>query len=227
MLLQGSGENHGVGFAQQHAAAGGILEVLSPVSQGAGKRLSVVLRGEVVVARVNVHDARVACTGGGDGYGHLEGARLDCLFGACQLRHFFVGTWLLQHALTHARVTFEAGNFGERNLGVAPFRQEVLGNPDGATHHRNNGGDGHQGRGGGVGDPAAVFDVAGEGETDAEQGHDATKKRADEVHPAVRLFVAHIAVEDFVGAAVVALTHLLFSAEAGDGAQTGGDVGGA
>ena len=43
----------------------------------------------------------------------------------------------------------------------------------------------------------------------------------------MRLFVAHVAIEDFVGAAVVAFTHLLFSAQAGDGAQTGGDVGGA
>ena len=68
-------------------------------------------------------------------------------------------------------MTFEAGDFGERNLGVAPFRQEVLGNPDGAAHHRDNGGNGHQGRGGRVGDPAAVFDVAGESEADAEQGH--------------------------------------------------------
>ena len=66
-----------------------------------------------------------------------------------------------------------------------------------------------------------------EGEADAEQGHGATEQRADEVHPAVRLFVAHVAVENFVGAAVVAFTHLLFGAEAGDGAQTGGDVGGA
>ena len=227
MLLQGSGENHGVGFAQQHAAAGGVLEVLSPASQGAGERLGVVLRGEVVVARVNVHDARVASTGGGDGYGHLEGARLDCLFGACQLRHFLVGARALQHALAYARVTFEAGNLGERNLGVSPCGEEVLGNPDGAAHHRDNGGDGHQGCGGGVGDPAAVFDVAGEGEADAEQGHGATEQRADEEHPAVRLFVAHVAVENFVGTAVVAFTHLLFGAEAGDGAQTGGDVGGA
>ena len=124
-------------------------------------------------------------------------------------------------------MTFEAGDFGERNFGVAPFRQEVLGNPDGAAHHRNNGGDGHQGRGGGVGYPAAVFDVAGEGEADAEQGHDTAEQRADEVHPAVRLFVAHVAVENFVGGSVVAFTHLFFRAEAGDGAQTGGDVGGA
>ncbi|MBD9232194.1 MAG: hypothetical protein EGW04_02030, partial [Rothia mucilaginosa] len=58
-----------------------------------------------------------------------------------------------------------------RNLGVSPCGEEVLGDPDGAAHHRNNGGDGHQGRGGRVGDPAAVFDVAGEGEADAEQGH--------------------------------------------------------
>ena len=76
-------------------------------------------------------------------------------------------------------------------------------------------------------DAAAVFDVAGEGEADAEQGHGTAEQRADEVHPAVRLFVAHVAVEDFVGAAVVAFTHLFFGAEAGDGAQTGGDVGGA
>ena len=227
MLLQGSRENHGIRFAQQHAAAGCVLEVLSPASQGAGERLGVVLRGEVVVARVDVHDARVASTGGGDGYGHLEGARLDCLFGACQLRHFFVGARALQHALTHTRVAFESGDLGERNLGVAPFRQEVLGNPDGATHHRNNGGDGHQGRGGGVGDPAAIFDMAGEGEADAEQGHGTAEQRADEEHPAVRLFIAHVAVEDFVSAAVVALTHLFFGTEAGDGAQAGGDIGGA
>ena len=124
-------------------------------------------------------------------------------------------------------MTFEAGDLGERNLGVSPCGEEVLGNPDGAAHHRDNGGDGHQGRGGRVGYPAAVFDVAGEGEADAEQGHGTAEQRADEVHPAVRLFVAHVAVEDFVGAAVVAFTHLLFGAEAGDGAQTGGDVGGA
>ena len=69
--------------------------------------------------------------------------------------------------------------------------------------------------------------MAGEGEADAEQGHDTAEQRADEVHPAVRLFVAHVAVEHFVGGSVVASTHLLFSAEASDGAQTGGDVGGA
>ena len=175
MLLQGSRENHGVRFAQQHAAAGGVLEVLSPTSQGAGERLGVVLRGEVVVARVDVHDARVASTGGGNGYGHLEGARLGCLFGTCQLRHFFVGARALQHTLTYACVAFEAGNLGKRNFGVSPFSQEVLGNPDGAAHHRNNGGDGHQRRGGGVGYPAAVFDVAGEGEADAKQSHGATE----------------------------------------------------
>ena len=85
----------------------------------------------------------------------------------CQLRHFFVGARALQHALAYARVTFEAGDLGERDLGVSPCGEEVLGNPDGAAHHRDNGGDGHQGRGGRVGYPAAVFDVAGEGEADA------------------------------------------------------------
>ena len=69
--------------------------------------------------------------------------------------------------------------------------------------------------------------MAGEGEADAEQGHDTAEQRTDEVHPAVRLFVAHVAVENFVGGSVVAFTHLFFRAEAGDGAQTGGDVGGA
>ena len=32
----------------------------------------------------------------------------------------------------------------------------------------------------GVGDPAAVFDVAGKGEADAEQGHGAAEQRTDE-----------------------------------------------
>ena len=69
--------------------------------------------------------------------------------------------------------------------------------------------------------------MAGEGEADAKQGHGTAEQRADEEHPAVRLFIAHVAVEDFVSAAVVALTHLFFGTEAGDGAQAGGDVGGA